>query len=124
MRSHFSHEIQFVKYRRVFFTISIVLILLAIVGVIVRGVNLGVEFKGGTQVACTGLTAPKDADRVEYRMLIAGADGSWEVARDWAADGDFLYERSERGTFDIRVEARMVGSNGDFERYRELTLYH
>ena len=80
--------------------------------------------EGGTQVACTGLTAPKDTDRVEYRMLIAGADGSWEVARDWATDGNFLYERSERGTFDIRVEARMVGSNGDFERYRELTLYH
>ena len=51
MRSHFSHEIQFVKYRRVLFAISIVLVVLAIVGVIVRGINLGVEFSGGTQVS-------------------------------------------------------------------------
>ncbi|MEE8715847.1 MAG: protein translocase subunit SecF [Coriobacteriales bacterium] len=51
MRSHFSHEIQFVKFRNVFFAISIVLVVLAIVGLLFRGVNLGIEFIGGTQVS-------------------------------------------------------------------------
>ncbi|MBS5450149.1 MAG: protein translocase subunit SecF [Coriobacteriia bacterium] len=51
MRSHFKHEIQFVKHRRVLFAISIVLIVVAIVGVAVRGINLGIDFIGGTQVS-------------------------------------------------------------------------
>jgi preprotein translocase subunit SecF len=51
MRSHFSHEIQFVKYRKVFFSISIILVILSIVGLLLRGVNLGIEFIGGTQIS-------------------------------------------------------------------------
>lgn len=51
MRSHFKHEIQFVKHRRVLFAISIVLIVVSLVGVAVRGINLGIDFIGGTQVS-------------------------------------------------------------------------
>lgn len=51
MRSHFRREIPFVKHRRVLFAISIVLIVASIVGVAVRGINLGIDFIGGTQVA-------------------------------------------------------------------------
>ncbi len=50
MRSHFEHEIQFVKHRNVFFTISLVLIVAAIVGILVRGLNFGIDFIGGSQV--------------------------------------------------------------------------
>ena len=51
MRSHFRREIQFVKYRRVLFAISIVLLVASVVGVAVRGINLGIDFIGGTQVS-------------------------------------------------------------------------
>lgn len=50
MRSHFSHEIGFVKHRRLFFGISIALVALSIVGFAVRGMNFGIDFLGGTQV--------------------------------------------------------------------------
>lgn len=50
MRSHFSHEIQFVKHRKVLFSISAVLVVLALVGLLVRGLNFGIDFLGGTQV--------------------------------------------------------------------------
>lgn len=50
MRSHFSREIQFVKYRNVLFAVSAVLVVLALVGLLVRGLNFGIEFLGGTQV--------------------------------------------------------------------------
>lgn len=51
MRSHFRREIPFVKYRRVLFAISAVLIVASLVGVAVRGINLGIDFIGGTQVS-------------------------------------------------------------------------
>lgn len=50
MRSHFKHEIQFVKHRNVLFAISAVLVVLALAGLLVRGLNFGIEFLGGTQV--------------------------------------------------------------------------
>ena len=54
MRSHFSHEIQFVKHRKVLFAISAALVVLALVGLLVRGLNFGIEFLGGTQVTFNG----------------------------------------------------------------------
>lgn len=50
MRSHFKHEIQFVKHRNLFFTISLVLVVLSIAGLLFRGLNFGIEFLGGSQV--------------------------------------------------------------------------
>ena len=78
--------------------------------------------EGGVQADCLGLCGPDDAGRVEYRMLLRGEDGEWQCVRDWSRESGFLYERTERGLFDIRVEARL-GSAGDAERYRELTLF-
>lgn len=54
MRSHFNREIQFVKKRNVFFGVSAALVVLAIVGLLVRGLNFGIDFLGGTQVTFDG----------------------------------------------------------------------
>lgn len=84
--------------------------------------------EGGTLARCQALTGPRDADRVEYRMLLRDQDGNWQCMRDWNAEPDYLYERDEHGLFDIRVEARLAGPQiaaGDgCERYREFTLYY
>ena len=50
MRSHFKHEIQFVKHRNLFFTISLVLVVLSIAGLLFRGLNFGIEFLGGVGI--------------------------------------------------------------------------
>ena len=50
MRNHFSFEIPFMRYRKVLLTISAVMSVLAIVGLIVRGVTFGIEFQGGTEI--------------------------------------------------------------------------
>lgn len=50
MRSHFSKEINFVGKRKVFLSISAVLIVLAFVGIAVRGLVFGIEFIGGTEI--------------------------------------------------------------------------
>ena len=83
----------------------------------------------GVHVDIEATSAPKDADRIEFRMLLRGDDGTWQCVRDWSQETSYLYERSETGVFDIRVEARVIGSDyaqhdDDFERYHELTLYY
>lgn len=50
MRSHFNHEIEFIGHRKQFLTLSTVLIVLAIVGLAVRGLVFGIEFTGGTEI--------------------------------------------------------------------------
>lgn len=50
MRSHFNHEIAFIPHRKQTLSVSLVLVVLAIVGIIVRGLAFGIEFKGGTEI--------------------------------------------------------------------------
>ena len=50
MRSHFSHEIPFIPLRKVFLSISVVLCVLAVIGICVRGLVFGIEFIGGTEI--------------------------------------------------------------------------
>lgn len=53
MRSHFRHEIPFIQHRRQLLTLSCVLVVLAVVGLVVRGLVFGIEFKGGTEIDFT-----------------------------------------------------------------------
>jgi preprotein translocase subunit SecF len=50
VRSHFSHEIQFIGHRKQFLTLSAILIILAVVGLVFRGLVFGIEFTGGTEI--------------------------------------------------------------------------
>ncbi len=50
MRSHFPFEIPFMKHRKKFLIIALVLVVLSIVGILVRGLVFGIEFQGGTEI--------------------------------------------------------------------------
>ncbi|MCI1664966.1 MAG: protein translocase subunit SecF [Atopobiaceae bacterium] len=50
MRSHFSREIPFIQHRKQFLIVSAILVTLAIVGICCRGLVLGIEFSGGTEI--------------------------------------------------------------------------
>lgn len=50
MRSHFSHEIDFMGHRRQLLTLSVILVTCAVIGLIVRGLVFGIEFRGGTEI--------------------------------------------------------------------------
>lgn len=50
MRSHFKHEIGFIPHRKQLLGLSVCLIVLAIVGIAVRGLVFGIEFQGGTEI--------------------------------------------------------------------------
>ena len=53
MLSHFSHEIPFMKHRRILLGISATLVILSVVGLIARGLVFGIEFQGGTEIDFT-----------------------------------------------------------------------
>ena len=50
MRSHFSFEIPFIGHRRQFLGLSCILVVLAVVGLLIRGLVFGIEFRGGTEM--------------------------------------------------------------------------
>ena len=50
MRNHFSFEIPFMRYRKVLLTLSAIMTVLAVVGLLVRGLVFGIEFQGGTEI--------------------------------------------------------------------------
>ena len=53
MRSHFAHEIPFIQHRRQLLGLSVVLVVLAVVGLVARGLVFGIEFQGGTEIDFT-----------------------------------------------------------------------
>lgn len=50
MRSHFKREIAFIPHRKQLLTVSLVLVILAVVGLVARGLVFGIEFRGGTEI--------------------------------------------------------------------------
>ena len=50
MARPFKKEINFLKYRRVFFIVSLILIVVSIVVFSIRGLNYGIDFVGGTSI--------------------------------------------------------------------------
>lgn len=50
MRSHFSREINIIGHSKLFLGFSAVLIAMAIIGIVVRGLVFGIEFIGGTEI--------------------------------------------------------------------------
>jgi preprotein translocase subunit SecF len=63
----------FVGKRRIWFTISTIIIVLGIVSIIVRGgLNLGIEFKGGTEwtIAAPGITQAQAVDAMKGTGLV------------------------------------------------------
>lgn len=50
MRNHFPFEIPFMRYRRQLLGLSLAMTVIAIVGLIVRGLVFGIEFQGGTEI--------------------------------------------------------------------------
>ncbi len=101
MRSHFSKEIQFMKHRRAFLTLSCILIVLSIVGICVRGLVFGIEFIGGTEI---DFRETGDITIEQMRDALAGADEGEATVQTAVTDGQagFLVRS---GTTDPQVAA-------------------
>ena len=85
MRSHFSREIPFIQHRRQLLALSVVLIVLAVVGLVVRGLVFGIEFQGGTEIDFTGTG---DISISEMRDALTEAGENDPTVQTTVSDGE------------------------------------
>lgn len=60
--------IQFIKYRKIFYVISIVLVGLSIVSIFIFGLRLGIDFTGGSSLELTYKTQPPSAQKIKENL--------------------------------------------------------
>lgn len=60
--------IQFIKYRKIFYVISIVLVGLSIVSIFIFGLRLGIDFTGGSSLELTYKTQPPSAQEIKENL--------------------------------------------------------
>ena len=61
--------------------------------------------------------------KVEYKFFIKSKDATkCESISDWSTDCEMQYDVEDRGKCVFRVNARLVGSDAHWERYREVSV--
>ena len=76
---------------------------------------------GGVKVNARAVAAEGRA--VEYQFLMRSRDEKeWTIARDYGEESSFTYKPAERGSYQLRVNARVVGSNADYEKCSGLNV--
>lgn len=115
MRFFKDTNINFVGQRQIFFFFSAALIIIGLVAVIILGVDYGIDFKGGTEIA---VRFDKDINTEEIRTKIAEAGITGAEIKSYGKENQFL----------IRAEltedaAKIIRStlNESFEGY-EVTI--
>ena len=63
----------FIQRRKVWYTITAAVIIISFIGLLVRGLNLGIEFKGGVQFRAPAHVATSTIDDVRKSVLSSGA---------------------------------------------------
>lgn len=86
MRNHFSFEIPFMRYRKILLTISAILSVLALVGLLVRGLTFGIEFQGGTEIDFNN-TGDVSIEQMREALTTAGENAP-TIQTTTASDGE------------------------------------
>jgi SecD/SecF fusion protein len=90
-------KIDFISRRRLWFGISAAVIAVSIIALGVRGLNLGIDFKGGTQIGFT-TPAPTSIEEVRKQAAQVGQANAVIQGRGPSTNGDYK-------SFQIRTES-------------------
>ncbi len=101
-------KVDFIRYRRLWFGIAGTLIALSILALGVRGLNLGIDFKGGTQVAFT-TPAPTSLEAVRAQAARVGQSNAVIQGRGPSTNGNYT-------SFQIRTEALTTQESSSLQR--------
>jgi preprotein translocase SecF subunit len=112
VRSHFKREIPFVQHRRVFFTVFAVLVVVALVGFVARGLNFGIEFLGGTQVTFDDAGSVTIAEMRGAFADAGVADPVVQTTQNGSASG-FMVRTSETDPVEASATAAAVAGELD-----------
>ncbi|MSS45497.1 protein translocase subunit SecF [Cutibacterium sp. WCA-380-WT-3A] len=63
----------FIERRKLWYTITAIVVVISLIGLLVRGLNLGIEFKGGVQFRAPAHVATSTIDDVRKSVLSSGA---------------------------------------------------
>src|SRR6188472_4387504 len=91
-------RIDVIGRRRLWFTLSLIAIGVSVIALIVQGLNLGIDFKGGTQ-ARFATPAPVSLSSVRSQMAAIGRADAIVQGRGQSAGGDLYKE------FEVRTES-------------------
>ncbi len=103
-------QLQFVKYRKIFYIFSITLVVLSFVAIWVFGLKWGIDFTGGTVLTVQYQDSPPVSDEVKARVEGLGV-GMAEVQK--SGDNTFIIkikEISEAQRQEILAELKTLGN--------------
>ena len=119
-------DIPFMKYSRISAVISITTFILAIFFIVSRGLNLGVDFTGGTMME---VSYPKAANIQNIREILREIDLEDTQVQNFGTEKDVLIRLPIREDLSIaelseKVSAALKSSNNSLEAvsYTHLTL--
>ncbi len=87
MRFFHNTNIDFVGKRKIFFFISSAMVLIGIISVLILGVDYGIDFEGGTEIAAR-FDKDISTEEIRSKILDAGVEGS-EI-KSYGKDNQFL----------------------------------
>ena len=94
MRIFKNLNIDFMGARKKFYLLSGAIILAGIISLIIRGVDFGLDFKGGTEIV---VRFPQKLEISELRAIITNADlGSFEI-KSFGSDTDYIIRTDQKG---------------------------
>ena len=93
MRIFQKTNFNFIKHRRIAYAISSILLVAGLVSLFVRGLNYGIDFKGGSEVVIR-FEKPVDVGAVRAIMEQAGVNGS---VKQYGLDRSFLLKTDFQG---------------------------
>jgi len=93
MRIFQKTNFNFIKHRKIAYAISTILLVAGMVSLFVRGLNYGIDFKGGSEVVIR-LEQPVDVGAVRSIMQEAGVNGS---VKQYGMDRAFLLKTDFQG---------------------------
>lgn len=104
----------FMKLRKVAMTVSAVLLLLSVVSLVTKGLNLGLDFTGGTLLEVS-YQQPADIQKIRSQLEVSGFAGS--TVQHFGSETDVLIRMSEayRDTLGAEVleSLRAISQSGE-----------
>lgn len=115
-------HLDFMKLRNVAMVFSAILLIISVTALVTRGLNLGLDFTGGTLLEVS-YEQPADIERIRAQLDSAGFVGS--TVQHFGSETDVLIRMAEayRDTLGIEVlEALRTGSLEDGQAFNEVEL--
>ena len=94
MARYFKHDLNIMGHRRIFFIISLVLIVVSVGAICFRGLNMGVEFQGGTNITLNN-TGDITIEQMREACTAAGIENPTIQTSDSGATHGFIIRTAE-----------------------------